>query len=74
MSTNHTAAAPTRGLLATEARLFAREPGWLFWILLFPSLLLGVLGLVPSFREPDPELADCAWSTSTCPSSCCSRR
>lgn len=56
MSTNHTAAAPTRGLLATEARLFAREPGWLFWILLFPSLLLGVLGLVPSFREPDPEL------------------
>ena len=56
MSTTHTAAAPTRGLLATEARLFAREPGWLFWILLFPSLLLGVLGLVPSFREPDPEL------------------
>ncbi|MFD5337435.1 ABC transporter permease [Streptomyces hawaiiensis] len=38
-------------VLRSEFRLFRREPGSLFWILLFPSLLLGILGSVPSFRE-----------------------
>jgi ABC-2 type transport system permease protein len=38
-------------VLRSEFRLFRREPGSLFWILLFPALLLGVLGSVPSFRE-----------------------
>ncbi|MET9683592.1 ABC transporter permease [Streptomyces coeruleorubidus] len=38
-------------VLRAESRLFRREPGSLFWILLFPALLLGVLGSVPSFRE-----------------------
>ncbi|MFF6916928.1 ABC transporter permease [Streptomyces sp. NPDC012466] len=38
-------------VLKAEARLFRREPGSLFWVLLFPSLLLGILGSVPSFRE-----------------------
>lgn len=44
-----TTAAPT-AVLRTEARLFAREPGSLFWILLFPTILLLVIGLVPDFK------------------------
>ncbi|MFC9508745.1 ABC transporter permease [Streptomyces sp. NPDC057002] len=38
-------------VLRSEFRLFRREPGSLFWVLLFPALLLGILGSVPSFRE-----------------------
>ncbi|MGW1891033.1 ABC transporter permease [Streptomyces sp. NPDC002004] len=66
MSTAHPAtAAPvgparTRGagaaVLKTEARLFRREPGAVFWILAFPSLLLGILGSIPSFRTADQSL------------------
>lgn len=43
-------------VLRTEIRLFRREPGNLFWIMLFPALLLGILGAIPSFRDPDPDL------------------
>lgn len=43
-------------VLRTEFRLFRREPGGIFWILLFPTLLLVILGSIPSFREPDPNL------------------
>jgi ABC-2 type transport system permease protein len=43
-------------VLKTEIRLFRREPGGVFWILLFPTLLLVVLGSIPSFRETDPNL------------------
>ncbi|MGH3350877.1 MAG: ABC transporter permease [Nocardioides sp.] len=42
---------PTVAVIRTESRLFARERLSLFWIVLFPSLLLGVLGVIPSFRE-----------------------
>ncbi|MET9953073.1 ABC transporter permease [Streptomyces sp. NPDC006339] len=45
-----------RTLLRTEARLLLREPGTLFWVLVFPALLLVILGLVPSFREPSADL------------------
>ncbi|WP_219824074.1 hypothetical protein V5P93_005104 [Actinokineospora auranticolor] len=34
-----------------EARLFLREPGALFWVLAFPSLLLLGFGLIPGYRE-----------------------
>ncbi|HET6856268.1 MAG TPA: ABC transporter permease [Streptomyces sp.] len=43
-------------VLRTEARLFGREPGSLFWILVFPTLLMTILGLIPSFREADEAL------------------
>ncbi|MFD4414347.1 MULTISPECIES: ABC transporter permease [unclassified Streptomyces] len=43
-------------VLKTEIRLFRREPGAIFWILLFPTLLLVILGSIPSFRQPDHSL------------------
>ncbi|GGY79651.1 ABC transporter permease [Streptomyces nitrosporeus] len=47
---------PLGAVLTTETRLFLREPGSLFWILVFPAVLLTILGLVPSFREADDGL------------------
>ncbi|MEU2543903.1 ABC transporter permease [Streptomyces roseolus] len=46
----------TRAVLRTEVRLFAREPASLFWVMVSPTVLLVVLGLIPSFREPSPDL------------------
>ncbi|SNT44361.1 ABC-2 type transport system permease protein [Streptosporangium subroseum] len=43
-------------VLKSEARLFTREPAALFWVIAFPTLLLTILGLVPSFRTADPAL------------------
>jgi ABC-2 type transport system permease protein len=43
-------------VLRTEFRLFRREPGAIFWIFLFPTLLLVILGSIPSFREADKSL------------------
>ncbi|MGW7415738.1 ABC transporter permease [Streptomyces sp. NPDC054863] len=43
-------------VLRTEARLFGREPGALFWVLLFPTVLMVILGLIPDFREPSADL------------------
>ncbi|WP_328678942.1 ABC transporter permease [Streptomyces sp. NBC_01261] len=43
-------------VLRTELKLFRREPGALFWILLFPTLLLVILGSIPGFREHDADL------------------
>ncbi|WP_406515146.1 ABC transporter permease [Streptomyces sp. NBC_00873] len=47
---------PWAAVLRTETRLFLREPGSLFWILVFPTVLLTILGLIPSFRDPDDAL------------------
>lgn len=49
-------ASPTAAVVTTEARLFGRELGSLFWILLFPTILLVIIGLVPDFTEPDEGL------------------
>ncbi|MFI6520911.1 ABC transporter permease [Spirillospora sp. NPDC050679] len=43
-------------VLRAEFRLFTREPFSLFWIVVFPTVLLTILGLIPSFREADPDL------------------
>jgi ABC-2 type transport system permease protein len=43
-------------LTAQELRLFRREPVQVFFTLLFPALLLGIIGAVPDFREPDAAL------------------
>lgn len=43
-------------VLRAELRLFRREPGALFWILLFPTLLLVILGSIPALRHHRPEL------------------
>ena len=44
-------------LTQVEARLFARDPVALFFGLVFPGLLLLVLGLFfPGFDEPSPDL------------------
>ncbi|WSW77746.1 ABC transporter permease [Streptomyces sp. NBC_00996] len=42
-------------VLRTEVRLFCREPGGIFWILVFPTLLLVILGSIPSFRQPNDD-------------------
>lgn len=47
---------PGAAVVRTEARLFVREPGAMFWILAFPVVLLTILGLIPAFREADASL------------------
>ncbi|MQA94473.1 MAG: ABC transporter permease [Streptosporangiales bacterium] len=42
----------TTAVLRAETRLFLREPGSLFWMLVFPSILVVIIGLIPPFREP----------------------
>ncbi|MFI6092815.1 ABC transporter permease [Streptomyces sp. NPDC051218] len=43
-------------VLRAEFRIFRREPGSLFWIMAFPTVLLAILGSIPSFREPSDSL------------------
>ncbi|MGW2020039.1 ABC transporter permease [Streptomyces sp. NPDC001927] len=46
----------TTMVLKTEVRLFTREPGALFWVMASPTVLLVILGLIPSFREVSADL------------------
>jgi ABC-2 type transport system permease protein len=43
-------------LTRNELRLFLREPLVVFFSLLFPAILVVILGSVPDFREPSPDL------------------
>lgn len=43
-------------LTSTELKLWAREPVAVFFTLLFPPVLLAVLGAIPPFREPQADL------------------
>lgn len=43
-------------LTRSETKLFFREPAGVFFTIVFPPLLLVILGLVPALREPDPTL------------------
>lgn len=43
-------------LTATETKLFLREPSGALWGLVFPPVLLAILGFVPGFRTAHPEL------------------
>jgi ABC-2 type transport system permease protein len=43
-------------VLRTELRLLRREPGALFWMLAFPTLLLVILGSIPAFHEHEDNL------------------
>lgn len=51
----------TGAVLRTEARLFARELASVFWIVLFPVVLLLIMGAVPGFRSDDPALGGLAF-------------
>ncbi|MER7170596.1 ABC transporter permease [Streptomyces mesophilus] len=41
----------TGAVLKAEFTLFRREPGSIFWIMVFPTALFMVLGSIPTFRE-----------------------
>ncbi|MEV4707439.1 ABC transporter permease [Actinoplanes sp. NPDC049316] len=43
-------------LTRSELRLYLREPMLVFWGLIFPSVLVVILGCVPAFREPNPDI------------------
>lgn len=43
-------------VLKIEAKLLARELGSVFWMLVFPSMLLICFGLIPKYREVNPNL------------------
>ena len=43
-------------LTASELRLLLREPMVSFFVVIFPTVLVIILGCIPSFREPSPDL------------------
>ncbi|WP_433826262.1 ABC transporter permease [Actinoplanes sp. CA-015351] len=43
-------------LVTTEFRTALREPVYLFFVVLFPVILISILGAIPDFREPSAEL------------------
>jgi ABC-2 type transport system permease protein len=45
-----------RSLTVTEARLFLREPAAVFWGVVFPVVLLVIIGSIPSSREASADL------------------
>lgn len=47
---------PGRAVLRAETLLFFREPGSVFWVMAFPTLLLLILGFIPAMTEAKDEL------------------
>jgi ABC-2 type transport system permease protein len=47
-----------RKLIASEAKLFLREPMSVAFGVLFPTVLLLALGAIPALREPSPEFGN----------------
>jgi ABC-2 type transport system permease protein len=43
-------------LTFTELKLFLRDPTAVFFTVVFPPLLLGILGAIPAFRQPSEDL------------------
>jgi ABC-2 type transport system permease protein len=43
-------------LTFTELKLFLRDPTAVFFAVVFPPMLLGILGAIPAFREPSEDL------------------
>lgn len=43
-------------LTRSELRLYLREPMLVFWSLMFPSVLVVILGCIPAFRRPEPAI------------------
>jgi ABC-2 type transport system permease protein len=43
-------------LTLTELKLFLRDPTAVFFTVVFPPMLLGILGAIPAFREPSEDL------------------
>jgi ABC-2 type transport system permease protein len=43
-------------LTLTEVKLFLRDPTAVFFAVVFPPLLLGILGAIPAFRQPSEDL------------------
>ncbi|MFJ6518010.1 ABC transporter permease [Streptomyces filamentosus] len=56
MASTPAPASAARAVLKAEARLFAREPAALFWVMVSPTVLLVILGLIPSMREVSADL------------------
>ncbi|MFE3680656.1 ABC transporter permease [Streptomyces griseus] len=47
---------PGRAVLRAETLLFFREPGSVFWVMAFPTLLLLILGFIPAMTGAKDEL------------------
>lgn len=47
-----------KALAATELKLFRRDPATVFWAVVFPLVLLIVIGSIPSSREVAADLGD----------------
>ena len=43
-------------LTGAEIKLFLREPLAVFFVLAFPSILVGILGSIPGFRQPSADI------------------
>lgn len=56
LATASTSASAFKAIVKTETKLFAREPGTLFWVMVFPPLLIIVFGLIPGYREANSQL------------------